>query len=90
MIKIKDIVKTDEIASESENSKIILHHLDLSSFQSIRDFCSKIIETEAKIDVLIHNAGYGGVLRKAISVDGIEYTWAANHYGEKNLTFNTG
>lgn len=81
-----DSFSTDEIAAESENSKIILHQLDLSSFQSIREFCSAIIETEAKIDILIHNAGYGGVFRKAVSVDGIEYTMATNHYGPFLLT----
>lgn len=55
--------------------------MDLSSFQSIRDFCSEIVETESQIDVLIHNAASGGVLRKLISVDGIEYTMATNNYG---------
>jgi NAD(P)-dependent dehydrogenase (short-subunit alcohol dehydrogenase family) len=81
LIKFKE-----EIATESENSKIILHHLDLSSFQSVREFCANVIETEPKIDILIHNAGYGGILSKAVSVDGIEYTMATNHYGPFLMT----
>jgi NAD(P)-dependent dehydrogenase (short-subunit alcohol dehydrogenase family) len=77
---------SDKIAAESENSEIILHHLDLSSFQSVREFCANVIETEPKIDILIHNAGYGGILSKAVSVDGIEYTMATNHYGPFLMT----
>lgn len=65
---------------------MILHPLDLSSFQSVRDFAKTIIETEPKIDILIHNAGYGGVLGRAVSADGLEYTMASNHYGPFLLT----
>lgn len=79
--------QTDEIAAESENSKVILQHLDLSSFQSVREFAKTIIETEPRIDILIHNAGYGGVLGRSVSVDGLEYTMATNHYGPFLLTY---
>jgi NAD(P)-dependent dehydrogenase (short-subunit alcohol dehydrogenase family) len=65
----------------------VLHQLDLSSLQSVRDFCSKIIETEPRLDVLIHNAGvYAGALNKFVSVDGIELTMATNHYGPFLMT----
>lgn len=80
------VFSLDEIAAESENSKIILHFLDLSIFQSVRDFCAKIIATEEKIDILIHNAGYGGILKKAVSSDGIEYTMQVNYYGPFLMT----
>lgn len=66
---------------------MILHQLDLSSFQSVRDFAKTIIQTEPRIDILIHNAGYGGVLGRAVSADGIEYTMASNHYGPFLLTY---
>lgn len=39
-----------------------------------------------KIDILIHNAGYGGLCRRAVSADGIEYTMVANHYGPFLMT----
>lgn len=71
---------------ESENHKVVLHHVDLSSFTSIREFAAKIIETETKIDILIHNAGYSGVFRKEQSVDNIEMTMAVNVYGPHLLT----
>ena len=77
---------TDEIAAESENTKIILHHVDLSSFQSVREFCARVIETEPKIDILIHNAGFAAFLRRDISTDGIDYTMATNHYGPFLMT----
>lgn len=64
----------------------MLHQLDLSSFQSIRNFAAKVIETEPKIDVLIHNAGYCGAFKKAISEEGIEMTLAVNCYGPFLLT----
>lgn len=55
----------------TDNVNIIVKKLDLSSQASIRDFCKEIIETETKLDVLIHNAGYGGTFAKSVSVDGI-------------------
>lgn len=38
------------------------------------------------MDVLIHNAGYGGSFKKHQSLDGIELTMATNHYGPFLLT----
>ena len=60
--------------------------LDLSSQKSIRDFSTEFLLREARLDVLIHNAGYCGVFRKAKSIDGIELTFATNHYGPFLLT----
>lgn len=77
---------SDEIAAESENHEVVVQKLDLSSFQSVRDFSQTIIETEHKIDVLIHNAGCGTIFTKMISNDGIENTMATNFYGPFLLT----
>lgn len=71
---------------ESGNKNVIVHHIDLSSFKSVREFADIINKTESKIDVLIHNAGYSNWLRKAVSVDGVEMTMATNHYGPFLLT----
>lgn len=60
--------------------------LDLSSQQSIRDFATQFLKQEKRCDLLVHNAGYAGVFRKAKSVDGIELTMATNHYGPFLLT----
>lgn len=60
--------------------------LDLSSQQSVRDFAKEFLRCETRLDVLIHNAGYAGVFKKAKSVDGIELTMATNYYGPFLLT----
>jgi NAD(P)-dependent dehydrogenase (short-subunit alcohol dehydrogenase family) len=65
---------------------VIVHKLDLNSFKSIREFAAKINETEARLDVLVHNAGYANYLKSETSVDGVEMTMATNHYGPFLLT----
>lgn len=76
----------DEIIDSTRNSKVITKKLDLSSFASIREFAADINNTETKLDVLIHNAGYAETFKKNLSVDGIELTMATNHYGPFLLT----
>jgi retinol dehydrogenase 14 len=76
----------DEIVKKSGNENVLVMKLDLSSQQSVRDFASQILSNETRLDVLIHNAGYAGVFRKAKSIDGIELTMATNHYGPFLLT----
>jgi retinol dehydrogenase-14 len=58
----------------------------LSSQTSIREFADDILRTETKIDVLIHNSGCASTSNKRKSVDGIEMTFATNHYGPFLLT----
>jgi retinol dehydrogenase 14 len=77
---------TDEIVKQSGNENVVVMNLDLSSHRSIREFAAELLRTESRLDVLIHNAGYCGVFRKAKSVDGIELTMATNHYGPFLLT----
>lgn len=65
---------------------IVVMKLDLSSFQSVRDFAKEFLAKESRLDVLLHNAGYANTFTKAKSVDGIELTMATNHYGPFLLT----
>ncbi|XP_070496225.1 retinol dehydrogenase 14-like [Chironomus tepperi] len=76
----------EEIITYSENHNVVLHHLDLASFDSIRKFVKIINETESKIDILIHNAGYCGAFRSAKTAENIEMTMAVNYYGPFLLT----
>lgn len=76
----------EEIITYSENHSVVLYHLDLGSFDSIREFAKIINETESKIDILIHNAGYCGAFKSAKSVENIEMTMAVNYYGPFLLT----
>ena len=79
-------LSTDEISAECDQSDVIVCQLDLSSLRSVRKFCEKVMATEEKVDILIHNAGYCGLFKKAISEDGIEMTMATNHYGPFLMT----
>lgn len=75
----------DEIIYESNNANVVIYKLDLSSFHSIRMFAANIIKTQPKVDILIHNAGYGNV-KNAKTIDNIEMTMAVNCYGPFLLT----
>lgn len=61
----------DEIVKSTGNENVFVKKLDLSSQASIRDFSKDILSTEARLDVLIHNAGYGETFKRNVSVDGI-------------------
>ncbi|CAK1540947.1 unnamed protein product [Leptosia nina] len=76
----------DEIVKETDNTKVIVKKLDLSSFASIRAFAEDVNKSETKLDVLIHNAGYAQSFRKVKTEDGLEMTMATNHYGPFLLT----
>lgn len=77
----------DMIASETENSQVYLEQVDMGSFDSIREFCSRYIETYQALDILIHNAAYfnhGAPYMQ--SADGIELTFATNVAGPFLMT----
>lgn len=84
-VKLAEQVK-NEIIAESSNPNVVVRPLDLCSFKSIRAFAKQINETEERLDVLVHNAGYANAFKKAVSEDGLEKTMATNHYGPFLLT----
>ena len=46
-----------DVRRESGSSNVHFHQLDLSSFASINRFAEEILSEEARIDILINNAG---------------------------------
>jgi NAD(P)-dependent dehydrogenase (short-subunit alcohol dehydrogenase family) len=72
-----------EIIEASGNDTVDLLHLDVSSFESIRSFCTEYRSRFQKLDVLIHNAAYFNHGEKVFqfSPDKIELTWATNTFG---------
>lgn len=60
--------------------------LDLSSLESVRQFASKVMKKESRLDVLINNAGVANAFGKQITEDGLELTMATNQYGPFLLT----
>lgn len=75
----KDIVAT------TGNDRIEVMTVDLSNQPSIRQFAQDFRARHDKLHVLINNAGIWPKTR-ALSVDGIEMTWATNMLGYYLLT----
>ncbi|XP_013184157.2 retinol dehydrogenase 14-like [Amyelois transitella] len=73
------------IIKRTGNQSVKYIHLDLSSFDSIRKFVKEFKSSEAKLDVLINNAGAGGLGRKK-TADGIVRDMQVNHFGPFLLT----
>jgi NAD(P)-dependent dehydrogenase (short-subunit alcohol dehydrogenase family) len=77
----------DQIAAETGNDRIYLEQVDMSSFESIRNFCSNYREKYKELDILIHNAAYfnhGASYMQG--TDGIEITFATNVAGPFLMT----
>ncbi|CAH1783446.1 unnamed protein product [Owenia fusiformis] len=74
-----------DIISTTENQDVIVKQIDLTSMESVRNFAAEIYKEEARVDILINNAGLSALPHKMTS-DGIEITMAANHHGHFLLT----
>ncbi|CAG2173790.1 unnamed protein product [Oppiella nova] len=77
-------VAIDDIKRRNSKADIICHKLDLSSLQSVRQFCEQVVRNETKIDVLINNAGVA--FMDSQTVDGFEMAFGTNHLGHFLLT----
>ncbi|HCF92990.1 MAG TPA: short-chain dehydrogenase [Firmicutes bacterium] len=77
-----------EIASETGGNDPALMQVDMSSFESIRRFCSEFGQHYSKLDVLINNAGHfsHGAGEYQLSADKVELTFATNVFGPYLLT----
>jgi len=90
-IGCKDPQKAQEsiqkLISETQNTNIFLLPLDLSSFNSIRQFVSQFQAKKLPLHILINNAGvWMHDTTRNFSVDGFEMTFAVNHLGHFLLT----
>ncbi|CAG9559705.1 unnamed protein product [Danaus chrysippus] len=75
----------NEIIAATGNKNVFHRQLDFSSFRSIREFCDYIYKTEERVDVLINNAGAGGLGNKKTE-DGNHVGMQVNYYGPFLLT----
>jgi len=75
----------EELISETKNKNIFVRELDLSSVQSIKNFAEAFQKEEAKLDILINNAGIMSQAKKLNAV-GAEMTFAVNVLGHHLLT----
>ncbi len=60
--------------------------LDLSSFQSVKDFVANFSAKYSTLDVLVNNAGIMAVPTRELTKDGIESQIGTNHFGHFLLT----
>ncbi|RCX16433.1 NAD(P)-dependent dehydrogenase (short-subunit alcohol dehydrogenase family) [Fontibacillus phaseoli] len=81
-------VARHELIANSGNSDVDLMKVDLSSFESIRNFCSAYKANYPRLDILIHNAAYlsHGEKEYKLSADGIELSFAVNTFGPFLMT----
>ncbi|KAL2099197.1 hypothetical protein ACEWY4_005677 [Coilia grayii] len=87
----RDQVRAEEAVREivkeagQDSGEVLIKHLDLASLKSVHTFCEEIIKEEARIDVLINNAGiYQCPYTK--TEDGFEMQFGVNHLGHFLLT----
>jgi NAD(P)-dependent dehydrogenase (short-subunit alcohol dehydrogenase family) len=75
----------DEILGYAPGASVEVIHCDLASFASVRACAEDLRRQIAGIDVLINNAGIISMKRR-MSVDGFELTFATNYLGPFLLT----
>ncbi len=77
-----------EIIALTKNTEVDLIELDVSSFRSIKFFCSVFKDKYQKLDILIHNAAYfnHGEKEYQLSPDNIELSFATNAVGPFLMT----
>ncbi|XP_054710865.1 retinol dehydrogenase 13-like [Uloborus diversus] len=76
----------EKIIKSSGNRNVIVQQLDLSSLKSVREFASRIVSSEQRLDVLINNAGATPTPGLHLTEDKLELQFAINHFGHFLLT----
>lgn len=79
------IFKTDEIIARSNNPNVEVRYLDLTSLATVRQFAKDIIKTESHLEILVNNAGAGGLGMKK-TVDNLQIGMQVNYFGPFLLT----
>lgn len=89
-IACRDAAKGESAVSEirqaSGNQEVFFRKLDLASKKSIREFASKFLEEEQRLDILILNAGVMFTPYRKTE-DGFEMQFGVNHLGHFLLTW---
>jgi len=78
----------DEVRATTNNQKVEMLSVDMSSHESIKRFVEEFKQHYARLDVLIHNAAnFDHTLKKPIlTTDGVDTIFATNHIGVFLLT----
>lgn len=75
----------DDIAKSTGRSDVEVEALDLGSAASIRAFAARFKAKQARLDVLVNNAGLW-LTSRATTKEGLESTFGVNHLGTFLLT----
>lgn len=81
----KCIRTAKEITRQVPDAEVDYFVADLSSFEEIRGLADDFLRRYSRLDVLVNNAG-ALFLRRHVSVDGFEMTFAVNHLNYFLLT----
>jgi retinol dehydrogenase-14 len=81
-----NVVK-EEIRQESGNDSVSLRLVDLSSIDSIDQFCSRLAEDGVSLDILMLNAGMAS-FQNTLSQDGIPLILQVNFFGYARMLKN--
>ncbi len=68
-----------EITTQTGNSKVSFHKLDLGSLKQVRESAELLLKSDRPIHLLINNAGLAG--KKGQTQDGFELAFGTNHLG---------
>ena len=67
------------------NGNVVAEYCDMSSLSSVREFCTKILESESRIHILINHAtAMWSPLKR--TKEGHEWHWGINHLGHFVVT----
>jgi len=75
----------ERIRREISQAKVRAEVLDLASLRSVRAFTAKV-SYEAKLDLLVNNAGVMSVPKRQLTEDGFELQFGTNFLGPFALT----
>ncbi|XP_070685703.1 dehydrogenase/reductase SDR family member 13-like [Pempheris klunzingeri] len=72
-----------EVRRESGSNQVVFMPLDLGSLKSVRSFAETFLKSEARLDVLVNNAG---IYLQGRTEDGLGMMFGVNHIGHFLLT----
>ncbi|XP_078579769.1 retinol dehydrogenase 14-like isoform X3 [Branchiostoma floridae x Branchiostoma japonicum] len=84
--KVKAESARNDIIRVTGNTDVIVKEVDMSRLASVRTFAEEICREEPRLDVLINNAGMAAPSKKCMTEDGLELTFATNHFSHFLLT----
>lgn len=87
LAKADEAVKDIKTACETikNSGELVVTQLDLTSFNSVRDWCAEILATEQEINLLVNNAGVM-CTPETRTEDGNELQFQTNHLSHFLLT----